>query len=79
MPELTPTKGPTNVCVVLLDSLNRHMLGSYGGSEFATPNLDRFARERATRFTRHVTGSLPCMPCPSTRPMRSSTARSMPA
>ena len=33
----------TNVCVVLLDSLNRHMLGSYGGTEFATPNLDRFA------------------------------------
>jgi arylsulfatase A-like enzyme len=53
---------PTNVCVVLLDSLNRHHLGSYGGTEFETPNLDRFARERATRFTRHVTGSLPCMP-----------------
>ena len=53
---------PTNVCVVLLDSLNRHMLGCYGGDEFATPNLDRFAREQATRFTRHVTGSLPCMP-----------------
>lgn len=52
---------PRNVVVVLLDSLNRHMLGSYGGTEFATPNLDRFAR-RSTRFTRHVTGSLPCMP-----------------
>ena len=52
---------PRNVVVVLLDSLNRHMLGSYGGTEFATPNLDRFAH-RATRFTRHVTGSLPCMP-----------------
>jgi arylsulfatase A-like enzyme len=51
-----------NVVVVLLDSLNRHMLGSYGGTEFDTPNLDRFARERAVRFTRHVTGSLPCMP-----------------
>ena len=48
--------------VVLLDSLNRHMLGSYGGVEFDTPNLDRFAAERAVRFTRHVTGSLPCMP-----------------
>jgi arylsulfatase A-like enzyme len=52
---------PTNVLVVLLDSLNRHMLGSYGGTEFATPHLDAFAA-RATRFTRHVTGSLPCMP-----------------
>ncbi|WCO69108.1 sulfatase-like hydrolase/transferase [Iamia majanohamensis] len=54
--------GPRNVAVVLLDSLNRHMLGCYGGGEFATPNLDRFAAGRATRFTRHVTGSLPCMP-----------------
>ena len=53
---------PRNAVVVLLDSLNRHMLGSYGGAEFATPHLDRFARERATRFTAHVTGSLPCMP-----------------
>jgi arylsulfatase A-like enzyme len=52
---------PANVVVVLLDSLNRHMLGSYGGTEFATPHLDRFAA-RSVRFTRHVTGSLPCMP-----------------
>jgi arylsulfatase A-like enzyme len=50
-----------NVVVVLLDSLNRHMLGSYGGTEFTTPHLDRFAA-RSTRFTRHQTGSLPCMP-----------------
>lgn len=47
--------------VVLLDSLNRHMLGTYGGREFDTPNMDRLAR-RALRFDRHVTGSLPCMP-----------------
>ncbi len=63
---------PTNVCVVLLDSLNRHMLGAYvpdargtavrSCEEFETPNLDRFARDRAVRFTNHVTGSLPCMP-----------------
>lgn len=58
----TPELRPENVVVVLLDSLNRHLLGAYGGTEFDTPNLDRFARERATRFTRHVTGSLPCMP-----------------
>jgi arylsulfatase A-like enzyme len=37
------------------------MLGAYGGSEFATPNLDGFAA-RALRFQRHYTGSLPCMP-----------------
>ncbi len=52
---------PRNLVVLLLDSLNRHMLGSYGGTEFETPNLDAFAA-RAVRFTSHVTGSLPCMP-----------------
>src|SRR5215468_12473439 len=52
---------PTRVIVVLLDSLNRHMLGAYGGGEFATPNLDRLAH-RALRFTRHYAGSLPCIP-----------------
>jgi arylsulfatase A-like enzyme len=50
-----------NVVLVLLDSLNRHMLGCYGGAEFATPNIDRLA-QRAVRFDRHYVGSLPCMP-----------------
>jgi arylsulfatase A-like enzyme len=52
---------PRDVVVVLLDSLNRHMLGSYGGSEFDTPNLDRLAK-RSVRFTNHHAGSLPCIP-----------------
>lgn len=52
---------PKNAIVVLLDSLNRHMLGAYGGHEFDTPNLDRFAL-RSLRFDRHFSGSLPCMP-----------------
>jgi arylsulfatase A-like enzyme len=52
---------PRKAVVVLLDSLNRHMLGAYGSDEFATPNLDRFAR-RALRFEKHYAGSLPCMP-----------------
>lgn len=56
-----PGSGPRNVVVLLLDSLNRHMLGSYGGTEFQTPNLDRLAA-RSLRFTRHYSGSLPCMP-----------------
>ncbi len=47
--------------VVLLDSLNRHLLEAYGGGEFATPSISRFA-ETALRFTRHHAGSLPCMP-----------------
>ena len=52
---------PRNVVVVLLDSLNRHLIGPYGSAEFDTPNLDRLAA-RSVRFDRHVTGSLPCMP-----------------
>ncbi len=52
---------PRHAVVILLDSLNRHMLGAYGGEEFETPNLDRFATS-AVRFERHYTGSLPCMP-----------------
>lgn len=52
---------PRNMIVILLDSLNRRMLGAYGGTEFETPNLDRLAR-RSLRFDRHYAGSLPCMP-----------------
>ena len=52
---------PRNAVVILLDSLNRHMLGAYGSGEFDTPNLDRLAA-RSIRFDRHYTGSLPCMP-----------------
>lgn len=52
---------PKKTIVVLLDSLNRHMLGAYGGTEFQTPNIDRLA-ERSVRFQKHYTGSLPCMP-----------------
>ena len=52
---------PQNVIVVLLDSLNRHMLGAT-----AAPSSPRRTSTgspaAATRFTRHVTGSLPCMP-----------------
>ncbi len=33
-----------NAIVILLDSLNRHMIGDYGGTEFETPNIDRFAK-----------------------------------
>ena len=61
--EIAP-RGPKetkNAIVILLDSLNRHMLGAYGGREFATPNLDAFAR-RAVRFDCHYSGSLPCIP-----------------
>jgi arylsulfatase A-like enzyme len=58
---VSETQRPQNAIVILLDSLNRHMIGDYGGTEFETPNIDRFAK-RAVRFNRHFTGSLPCMP-----------------
>ena len=55
------TQTPKNVIVLLLDSLNRHELGAYGGTSFDTPNIDRLAA-RSLRFTNHHTGSLPCIP-----------------
>ena len=55
------TDDPTRAVVVLLDSLNRWALAAYGGVEVATPNLDPLAA-RSVRFTRHYSGSLPCMP-----------------
>jgi arylsulfatase A-like enzyme len=55
------TPRPKNLVVVLLDSLNRHMLEAYEGDEFATPNIAGFAEE-SLRFTRHHVGSLPCIP-----------------
>jgi arylsulfatase A-like enzyme len=52
---------PKNLVVVLLDSLNRHMLPAYGGDEFAAPTIARFA-DSALCFNRHHVGSLPCIP-----------------
>jgi len=46
---------------VLFDSLNRHMLGCYGGTRIPTPNFDRLAA-LSVRFDNHYVGSLPCMP-----------------
>jgi len=60
-PDGRDTDRPDHLVVVLLDSLNRHLLGPYGSNEFATPSIDAFAAE-ALRFTGHHAGSLPCMP-----------------
>jgi arylsulfatase A-like enzyme len=46
---------------LLFDSLNRHLLGAYGGRRIPTPNFDRLAARTLT-FDRHYVGSLPCMP-----------------
>lgn len=45
----------------LFNSLNRHMLGCYGGTRVPTPNFDRLAA-RSMVHDRHYVGSLPCMP-----------------
>lgn len=50
-----------NVILILIDSLNRRMLDSYGSTDVQTPNLSAFA-DRGVRFTGHYVGSLPCMP-----------------
>ncbi|MBF68982.1 MAG: sulfatase [Gammaproteobacteria bacterium] len=47
--------------VVMYDSLNRHMLSSYGCDWTLTPNVSRLA-ERAVTFDTHYVGSMPCMP-----------------
>src|SRR5436309_27030 len=36
-----------NAIVILLDSLNRHTLGFYGGRQFQTPHLDAIAERSA--------------------------------
>jgi arylsulfatase A-like enzyme len=47
--------------MVMFDSLNRHMLEAYGGTEAETPNFNRLA-ERTVTFDRSYVGSMPCMP-----------------
>ncbi len=46
---------------VLFDSLNRHLLGCYGGKRVSTPNFDRLAAKSVV-YDKHYVGSLPCMP-----------------
>jgi len=50
-----------NAIIVLADSLNRHFLPLYGNDWVKAPNIERLAARGAT-FTRHYTGSAPCMP-----------------
>ena len=53
--------GPANLVVLLLDSLNRHLLGCYGGTESETPNLDRFAADAPSASRR--TSPARCRAC----------------
>ncbi len=48
--------------MILMDSLNRHMLKAYcPTAEAITPNIDRLAQKCAV-FENHYIGSAPCMP-----------------
>jgi arylsulfatase A-like enzyme len=47
--------------VLMFDSLNRHMLGPYGGDWVHAPNFNRLARRTVT-FDRSYVCSMPCMP-----------------
>ena len=58
---MTTLREPRNLVVLLLDSLNRHELGAYGGTNFDTPNLDRLAAEGVV-FTQHFAQAVPCGP-----------------
>ena len=51
---------PKNAIVVLLDSLNRHMLGAYGGG--VCDAQPRPFRGAGGALPEHYAGSLPCMP-----------------
>ena len=53
--------GPPNILLIQADDLGYGDLGVYGQTRFATPNLDRLARE-GTRFTQYYAGSTVCAP-----------------
>ena len=55
--------GPDNVVVVLLDSLNRHMLGCYGGERVRDAEPRPLRRERADPL-RPTTSPARCRACP---------------
>ncbi len=55
------TVRPPNVIYILADDLGYGDLGCYGQMKFATPNIDRLARE-GMRFTSFYSGNTVCAP-----------------
>lgn len=53
-------KRPPNIVLIMADDVGREVLGCYGGTSYATPNLDRLA-ETGVRFT-HAYSSAKCSP-----------------
>jgi arylsulfatase A-like enzyme len=56
-----PAAAPPNVLLIQADDLGYGDLGAYGQERFATPALDRLARE-GMRFTQYYAGSTVCAP-----------------
>ena len=52
---------PPNVVVVMMDDLGYGDLGSYGGSDVRTPNIDRLAREGVRLTDAYASGPV-CTP-----------------
>jgi hypothetical protein len=55
------TQGPPNVVLVMMDDLGYGDLGSYGGSDVRTPNIDRLAREGVRLTDAYANGPV-CTP-----------------
>jgi len=52
---------PPNIVYILADDLGYGDLNCYGQTKFATPNIDRLARD-GMKFTQHYSGSTVCAP-----------------
>lgn len=61
VPLAQPSQGRPNVLLIQADDLGYGDLSAYGQSRFATPALDRLARE-GIRFTQYYAGSTVCAP-----------------
>jgi arylsulfatase A len=57
----TPAQRPPNVVLVMMDDLGYGDLGSYGGSDVRTPNIDRLAREGVRLTDAYASGAV-CTP-----------------
>ena len=57
----TASARPPNIIYILADDLGYGDLGCYGQKKFATPNIDRMARE-GLRFTSFYAGCTVCAP-----------------
>jgi arylsulfatase A len=60
-PQAQPRQKAPNILLIQADDLGYGDLSAYGQAQFATPSLDRLARE-GIRFTQYYAGSTVCAP-----------------